>query len=71
MVSKSALCYALHDSGAGAKDGLIAKLKLVYADPPGSPPNLAATGADFFTDAKGDTKTTWEVRFNLIATSFF
>jgi len=52
---------ALHDSGAGAKDGLIAKLKLVYADPPGSPPNLAATGADFFTDAKGDTKTTWEV----------
>merc|ERR1711907_337052 len=39
---------ALHDSGKGAKDGLVAKMKLVYADPPGSPPNLAATGADLF-----------------------
>lgn len=52
---------ALHDSSKGAKDGLVAKLKLVYADPPGSPPNLGASGADFFTDAKGDTKTTFEV----------
>jgi len=50
----------LHNSASNSPDGLVAKVKLIYANPPGSPPNLAATGHAYFTDGQADTKTTWE-----------
>jgi len=64
---------SLHDSAANAADGLIANVKKIYANPPGSPPNLAATTSPavagtaagpsnhyFTSNLNTDAKTEWK-----------